>query len=556
MNRVNIKFYFLSLKVVCITVVLVSTVVLEASEIPFWKDLTNGLKERSIKALAINPNKSQLIFIGTPRAVYKSEDRGNNWKRVLAISEVNSIIVDPKNTSVVYVATSRGIFKSSDDGKNWRRVFTASDDEQRYALNIAIHPKNSNEIYVGTKAGLFTSKDAGEKWEVVTGIERVAIYKIAINEASDNQIFLATSKGIYKSSDSTGNFDLVFAMTEEEVEDDDNGETEFESSDSDNGRDFVRQVSDIEFDPANKDIIFAATNKGIFRSSDSGGTWQVFEANGLINNQINYILVSPRLSGLLYVATDGGVFRFYKGQWQCLYKGLISQVINILAFEPNFKVLWAGTNNGIFRLVDNIKEEEKASSDSGSEINSQELLNKFDDEPTIKQVQEVAVRYAEVNQDKILSWRKKAQMKALLPSLSVGVDHDKGKESYLTRGNYWYSGTYRGIDDTNHWGSDKNFGWDVTLSWDLGDLVWNDDQTSIDVRSRLMVQLRDDILNEVIRLYFERRRIQAEILVIQPADLRVKIEKELRIQELTAGIDALTGGYFSRAIEDQKSSKN
>ena len=81
-------------------------------------------------------------------------------------------------------------------------------------------------------------------------------------------------------------------------------------------------------------------------------------------------------------------------------------------------------------------------------------------------------------------------------------------------------------------------------------LIWNTDQTSIDTRSKLMVELRDDIMNEVTRTYFERRRIQIELLSSPPQDLKLSLEKELRLQELTADIDALTGGYFSKHIKE------
>jgi hypothetical protein len=63
-----------------------------------------------------------------------------------------------------------------------------------------------------------------------------------------------------------------------------------------------------------------------------------------------------------------------------------------------------------------------------------------------------------------------------------------------------------------------------------------------------MVQLRDDVLNEVTRIYFERRRLQVEMLLSPPERVEDKIEKELRLQELTASIDALTGGFFSEKL--------
>ncbi|MBN1354619.1 MAG: hypothetical protein JW994_08145, partial [Candidatus Omnitrophica bacterium] len=83
---------------------------------------------------------------------------------------------------------------------------------------------------------------------------------------------------------------------------------------------------------------------------------------------------------------------------------------------------------------------------------------------------------------------------------------------------------------------------------DLSDLIWNEAQTSIDVRSKLMVQLREDIVDEVIRVYFERRRTQLELAMNPPKDPQAKFEKNLRIEELTARLDGLTGGFFSKTI--------
>ncbi len=98
--------------------------------------------------------------------------------------------------------------------------------------------------------------------------------------------------------------------------------------------------------------------------------------------------------------------------------------------------------------------------------------------------------------------------------------------------------------------NEKSFDWSVGLNWNLGEIIWNDDQTSIDTRSRLMVQLRDDVLNEITHLYYERRRLQVEMALASVSDLSVQIEKQIRLEELTAGMDALTGGYFSKRLNE------
>jgi hypothetical protein len=173
------------------------------------------------------------------------------------------------------------------------------------------------------------------------------------------------------------------------------------------------------------------------------------------------------------------------------------------------------------------------------ENQTQDILKKFKGEPNISDVQKAAIEYAEVHPDKIKKWRDAASRKAFLPNVSMGLDR------YITDYWHWDSGTN---PDTLQKGKDI-VSWDITMTWDMGEIIWNSDQTSIDTRSKLMVELRDDIINEVTRTYFERRRLQIEMLISPTQDLKVSLEKELRLQELTADIDALTGNYFSCQLQ-------
>ncbi|MBI3319825.1 MAG: hypothetical protein HYZ89_04485, partial [Candidatus Omnitrophica bacterium] len=154
-----------------------------------------------------------------------------------------------------------------------------------------------------------------------------------------------------------------------------------------------------------------------------------------------------------------------------------------------------------------------------------------------------AIRYAEVQPDKIQRWRRQAYLKALFPSFNI--DYDRDQDTYM---NAIGSTTTKAFDRIIH-ASDPSRSFGLSVKWDLGDLIWNNDQTSIDTRSRLMVQLRDDILDEATRNFFERRRLQLELLTDPPSDPRAQLEKELRIQELTAMLDGLTGGWFSKQLE-------
>ena len=176
-----------------------------------------------------------------------------------------------------------------------------------------------------------------------------------------------------------------------------------------------------------------------------------------------------------------------------------------------------------------------------------DVLEYFADEPTIQEVQAAAIEYAQVHPDKILKWRKKARYKAWLPKL--GFDYKEKRDKY-----HWDTWSTGVADELRH-EKVRDREWSTGLDWDLSNLIWNKDQYSIELRSRQMVELRNDVLDEVTRTYFERRRLQIEILLSPPEDMREKIEQELRIQELTADVDALTGGYLSRKLKEAKEKK-
>ncbi len=162
------------------------------------------------------------------------------------------------------------------------------------------------------------------------------------------------------------------------------------------------------------------------------------------------------------------------------------------------------------------------------------------DEPSIVELHRAAVRYAEVEPNKITNWRRQAAIKALLPEVSVG--YDKDVDSTVT------SSTSSGKTSYTIGPDDTSYGWDFSVKWDLGDLVYNDDQTSIDSRSKLMVQLRNDVLEQLNTAYFERKKLQKQLDKIPDKTSEAYLEREIKIEELTAQIDGLTGGYLSRNI--------
>jgi hypothetical protein len=212
--------------------------------------------------------------------------------------------------------------------------------------------------------------------------------------------------------------------------------------------------------------------------------------------------------------------------------------MNIAYEDEKENLLWALTDNGVYRLEGD-RYEVNYYMDVERSLKSLDLM--FDNEPTIAQLREQAVRYAEVNPEKIMNWRRESRLRALFPAVSFSVDKKRSTNSEI------YTSATK--DYVSIGPDDIANGWDISVSWKLGDLVWSDDQTNIDVRSKLMVQLRNDILDDLRRVYYERKRLQFELAMEPPQDIKTRFEKELRLKELTSAIDDLTGNYLSENIK-------
>ncbi|MFA4991557.1 MAG: hypothetical protein WC569_03155 [Candidatus Omnitrophota bacterium] len=431
-----------------------------------------------------------------------------DWKLVDGLREIDmdNIAIDTRDDAV-YVSSGKNLYRSGDKGNNWTLTFSA-------------HEENGGIDFVGAfEQGIFIcaggrvfKSDDGLAWREYP--MKMNSRKIIWVEFADNRIFAASEKGVYENSGAE--WKRIFLTGGEEAE---RGAVITDEN--------IKASGPINSMTVINDNIFLAGDFGIFASEDSGETWKEFVNAGLSSLKVRRLVHKDGF----YAATGKGVFIFFEQEklWKPLYKGLDTKDVRDIAVDKD-GYLWAATKKGLYKIeLSGIDRESSAIKD---------ILKGFDNEPCVKETRDAAIEYAEVHPDKIKEWRAAAGKKALLPNVSIGLDR------YAVDYWHWDSGTN---PDTLRKGKDT-VDWDITMTWDMGGFIWNDDQTSIDTRSKLMVELRQDITDQVTRIYFERRRLQAELLISEPKDLKAGIEKELRLQELTADIDALTGGYFSEHV--------
>lgn len=498
-----------------------------------WERVQTAANETAFVDVASHPNNPRRIAAATTRAVYASSDEGRTWREQFRLpAGVNAVevAVSSRELSTILLATDQGLYGSFDDGGHWARLFRGLGEGAAQCAVVAFHPQRNEMVFLGTQGGLFMSSAGGRDWRpVATPVLAGGVRHIAFDPQHPDRLYLLTDQELFVGDLSSGQWQRRFGLLhaeEAEVE-----EPQENEAGEDSGS--LHRLSALAVDPQRPSTFYLATTRGLQVSLDDGVTWRRLSSAGLESTTLSRLLLQRRSPLAVYAATSRGVARCDVEQehWEMTTAGSAVMAVHDLASSVHF--LWAATAQGLYRAVIGPNEFTEDAPPT-----PQELLANFTYEPMIAQVQAAAIRYAEVHPDKIKRWRRQAALKALLPSVDVGVDHDRSRDSRIDEGTF---PNYQLITS-----QDRDSSVDVSVTWDLSELIWNPDQTSIDVRSKLMAQLRDDLINEVTRTYFERRRLQVALLTSPPSDQQALLEKELRLQELTALIDGFTGGYFSQ----------
>jgi hypothetical protein len=163
----------------------------------------------------------------------------------------------------------------------------------------------------------------------------------------------------------------------------------------------------------------------------------------------------------------------------------------------------------------------------------------FAADPPIEALREAAVALALAEPDRARSTVIRARLAGWLPEVRARGERRFGRSESLDLGGSAPAAPV-GID------SDDVLTYELRLTWDLSRLVFNPDEIAAQFQALRTADARREIEALVIRLYFERRRLKAELAAADADDQSAGMKLELRIAEVEAELDALTGGAFSR----------
>ena len=478
--------------------------------------------------LALCAEKADCFYAATTHQVFRSEK--NVWHPVFNLPGSNDAIlrihIFPSSASL-WIQTRQSVYQMNPESRTAEKIYAFNDPEKR-PLSFFM---DSETFWVGTISGLWTSKDKGKTWQKRSDLADHQPVSLIAGSGPD---FFFSADGSWMKVENNSPRNLLRLFTFENHAEDADAATTTDSLDEDLLSNPTLSFSDYT---QSSRAHYLASLQGVFKSVD-GVTWSQLSNSGLRSTAISRILWDEKNSELLAITREG-VFYFDENnqRWKSKSDGLAKLDVRALLILPNSETLLAANSEGLWAWKESLSKNSVSPEQAA-------LFNKLVSlEPSARDIHKHVIQYSDTSNAKIKRWHAESRLASLMPTFSLGKDWGASNNVDLDRA---------GTSDPDRfingpWNKDR--GADIDLSWDLGDFIFSTSQTSIDSRAKLMVDLRNDLLSEATRLFYERRRLQAETLQDPAPDEKTHLDRILRIEELTSLLDALTGGWLSERLD-------
>src|SRR5499425_1114263 len=256
--------------------------------------------------------KDVTIVVGTVgQSIMRSEDNGQTWARIgprrgfAYEASVRCIAMNPKQHNILFAGTEKGLYRSEDRGANWHYIDSMLNPH--YIWAIGIDPVNPNNIWASLEVdGTRHSSDGGETWEIVEVTGRKDIHNVAVTAGPPRTVFIMVNREIHSTRDNGKTWETHGMQT--------SLPWEYPRKET-----YLRGIA---VDSANPKSIFLGfgdftpgSSGAIARSNDLGKSWRLLplsvEPNSTVwtfgtNSDDSNILFAASRYGYLYRSDDAG----------------------------------------------------------------------------------------------------------------------------------------------------------------------------------------------------------------------------------------------------------
>ena len=132
-----------------------------------WVSIHSGMIDDSdVFSLVVDREQPERVFASACSGIYRSDNGGALWTKIQGIPfsarRTHVVLQDPSHPEVVYAGTTEGLWKTSDGGSNWALITPAN-----WVINSLVVEPKTDRVIIGTdQLGVLISDDGGQFFRV------------------------------------------------------------------------------------------------------------------------------------------------------------------------------------------------------------------------------------------------------------------------------------------------------------------------------------------------------------------------------------------------------
>ena len=278
-----------------------------------WEEANNGISGSDGKRVNTLTAVNGTLFTGTFAGVFISRDDGETWRSAgWGVVSGNNVLSVAAGGGNVFAGTYSGIFVSTDTGSTW-----AASNAGLCRLQITSLGTFGNAVYASVfGSGIHRSTDNGETWQLVNSGLTNAGARLMFS-AGDDTLYAGSTDGVFRIDSTGSSWEKILSGTFSSVAA--RGSSLYAGTalgsicNSINGGKNWTTVDTIAINKAFCALIIvddttalAATDLGIYRSTDHGGSWKKATDKYTTSFAMIGDTVFAGLTGGVYYSTNRG----------------------------------------------------------------------------------------------------------------------------------------------------------------------------------------------------------------------------------------------------------